>query len=275
VNLQEYISSGIVESYVLGLASTEEQREFEQYCAQHPELVAARERFEESLEKTAMAGVAVAPPATIKENVWSKIKETEARVVSLPQNNNSEPAIKTASARSNWFRYVAAASIILLAGSTILNFYFYRQYQSYNERYNELYASTQQMANANKALQTRNEELQSGIRMMKDPNTQPIAMKGTPASPGSLATVYWNKTTSDVYVLVNNLPAPAADQQYQLWAFVDGTPVNAGFVDMQSADGMIKMKNFARAELFAITLEKKDRKDITTPQGPVYVLGKI
>jgi anti-sigma-K factor RskA len=42
VNKQEYISSGIVESYVLGLASAEERNEFEQMCSQYPDVLAAR-----------------------------------------------------------------------------------------------------------------------------------------------------------------------------------------------------------------------------------------
>jgi anti-sigma-K factor RskA len=272
VNLQAYISSGIVESYVLGLASIEEQREFEQYCSQHPELIAARESFELCLEKNAVAN-AVVPPQQVKENIWRKINESTTPVVPIAQNNNNHA--KPVSINTNWLKYAAAVAVILLLGSTLLNFYFYRQYQAYNAKYDALFASTQEMANNNKILQTRNEELQGGIRMMKDPATLPVSMKGTPDAPGSLATLYWNKTTSDVYMLVNNLPALAADQEYQLWAFVDGQPVNAGFLDMHLSDGMLKMKNFARAESFAITLEKKGRANINAPQGKVYVFGKI
>jgi anti-sigma-K factor RskA len=274
VNLQEYISSGIVESCVLGLASKQEQQEFEQYCAQYPELVAARESFELSLEKTALAAQ-VAPPEQVKAAVWNKIKDSATPSVLTTSSNADNPVIEMHPVIKPIWRYVAAASVILLVGSTLLNFYFYRQYQSYNARYDALFASTQQMADANKVLQTRNEELQSGILLMKDPGTLQVPMKGTTVSPASLATVYWNKKTTDVYMLVNSLPQPAADQQYQLWAFVDGRPVDAGFLDMQDTDGIVKMKNFARAEAFAITLEKKGRTDISVPAGQVYVLGKM
>ncbi len=53
MNIKEYISSGIVESYVLGLASEEERTEFEQLCKQYPELVTARDSFEVLIEKQA------------------------------------------------------------------------------------------------------------------------------------------------------------------------------------------------------------------------------
>jgi anti-sigma-K factor RskA len=273
VNLQEYISSGIIESYVLGLASTEEQQEFEQLCSQHPELIAARENFERELEKHALANQ-VAPPIVLKENIWNKIKEPKAPA--LPSEKNiAVQSVPQMTIRSvGWLKYAAAASVILLLGSTLLNFYFYQQYNSYSARYEALFASTQQMASANKVLQVRNDELQTGIRIMKDPGTQLVALKGTAGSPSSLATIYWNKTTSDVYMLVNNLPTPGPDQQYQLWAFIDGKPVDAGFLNMQGSDGILKMKNFTRAEVFAITLEQKGRKDISAPTGMVYVLGK-
>ena len=61
MNVQEYISSGIVESYVLGLASDEERKEFEQMCVQYPDVLAARNGFELVLEKKAMEN-AIIPP---------------------------------------------------------------------------------------------------------------------------------------------------------------------------------------------------------------------
>ena len=58
----------MVESYVLGLASNEERREFEQLCAQYPELLLARMAFEQAIEKQAMAN-AIAPDAGLKNPI--------------------------------------------------------------------------------------------------------------------------------------------------------------------------------------------------------------
>ncbi|WP_350340234.1 anti-sigma factor [Paraflavitalea speifideaquila] len=50
-------------------------------------------------------------------------------------------------------------------------------------------------------------------------------------------------------------PAPApAGRQYQLWALVDGKPVDAGMLD--NCDGLCQLKNIQQAQAFAITLEK-------------------
>ena len=74
MNVQEYISSGIVESYVLGLASDEERREFEQRCMQYPEVLAARNAFEMAMEKQALEN-AIAPPADLKKRIFEEIKD--------------------------------------------------------------------------------------------------------------------------------------------------------------------------------------------------------
>jgi hypothetical protein len=63
VNVKEYISSGIIESYVLGMTSEEERQEFEQACTQYPEIVKARESFELSLEQVLLQE-SIQPPFT-------------------------------------------------------------------------------------------------------------------------------------------------------------------------------------------------------------------
>ena len=68
MNVQDYISSGIIESYVMGLANESERTEFEQLCTQYPELVAARRDFEERLEHHAFEN-AETPPSMVKVKV--------------------------------------------------------------------------------------------------------------------------------------------------------------------------------------------------------------
>ncbi|MGZ8517919.1 MAG: anti-sigma factor domain-containing protein, partial [Chitinophagaceae bacterium] len=96
-------------------------------------------------------------------------------------------------------------------------------------------------------------------------------------SPASFATVYWDTTSKDVILVVNNLPRPAGDKQYQLWALLDGKPIDVGMIDNDIFTGekklMIQMKNVSGAQAFAITLEKKGGNP--TPQGPMYTLGNL
>jgi anti-sigma-K factor RskA len=261
VNIQEYISSGVIESYVLGLASAEERAAFEELEVLHPEVRAAREAFELSLENHALSN-AITPPSEIKQKVWATIKP----VVGM----QSETPVR----RIGMARYMSAAAIILLIGSTALNFYFYNRYRSTTTKYDELVAGMQQMAKDNSVQQAKLDLYASSFRMMNDTNMAVVALKGRPLSPLSKSTIYWDKQTKNVWLQVNNLPEPSAGTQYQLWAIVDGQPVDAGVFDVTDPYAMVKLKNIPRAEAFAITLEKKGGSPAPHLDA-MYVMGAV
>lgn len=255
MNIQEYISSGIVESYVLGLASDEERREFEQLCRQYPELQQARTDFELALEKQAMAN-ALTPDAAVKNNLFSELG-LQAKVA---------PIAPVPVRKMNGWKYAAAACIALLAGSIYLNI-------TLSSKNNQLRSDL-----GHTAVQLK--EVREDIALLRGRSDVKMAsLKGTPESPQSYTTVYWDTTSHDVYLLVNNLPKPADSLQYQLWALADGQPVDLGFISdeyfVQQDQLLLKAKNAQNAQAFAITLEKKGRADVSKPAGTMYVLGNL
>ena len=72
MDIKAYIESGIIESYVLGMADDQERAELEQYSRQYPEIRAAIDAFELSLEQNAMAN-AIQPAAHVKANILAEI----------------------------------------------------------------------------------------------------------------------------------------------------------------------------------------------------------
>jgi len=73
MNIKEYILSGIIESYVLGLASEEERKEFEQLCARYAELTDFQGSFEEVLKAYVLENQ-VAPPEHLRSVTEEAIK---------------------------------------------------------------------------------------------------------------------------------------------------------------------------------------------------------
>jgi anti-sigma-K factor RskA len=272
VNVQEYISSGIIESYVLGLASPEERAEFESMCDHYPEVRTARDAFELTLEKFAL-GNGVEPPSFLRNEIFAKtLTGVEKNNSYARRSTNGQGHVVP----MGWVRYIAVASIFLLIASTILNYYFFSQYKQYSAKYEQLVQSQEQMASANQTLQAKLQDYESALNLIKDPAMAVVKMPSVPTSPSlnSLATVYWDTRSKDVYLLVNNLPRPAIDKQYQLWAMVDGKPVDAGVFDVKDGISFVKMKNIPQAQAFAITLEKKGGSISPTMQS-MYVLGKV
>ena len=297
MNIQEYISSGIVQSYVLGLADEAERAEFERMCDLHPEVRAARDEFEIALEQHALENQ-VQPSATVKSRVFSAIG-MESVTPDTAQNSSplrgtplSKGAVETREENSrvpesfkreaevvrmsSWKKFLSAAAVILLLISVGFNFYLYNRSKQYSAQYQDLLAQQTQLAANNDVLQTRLTEYESAMNMMKDPSMAVVKMPAIPngPDPSSLTTVYWHTTTKDVFLAVNNLPAPAADHQYQLWAMVDGKPVDAGVFEIKQGPGMVKMKNIPKAQAFAITLEKKGGSP-TPSLDKLYVMGKV
>lgn len=286
MNIQEYISSGIVEAYVLGLAEPAERDEFERMCAQYPEVREAREAFEISLEQYAMLNQ-VQPSPNLKSRIFAAIDINavqpggtgtagNAFAPSSSFDGQAEPWKARVVGMAGWQRYLAAACIALLVVSTALNFYFFSQSRKYSQAYTDLLAQQTATASNNQVLQARMLEYERAMQWMKDPNMAIVKMPAIPNSPdpNSVTTVYWDTLTRDVYLAVNQLPQPAADQQYQLWALVDGKPVDAGVIELGTSTGVTKMKNIPRADAFAITLEKRGG-SLTPSLDKLYVMGKV
>lgn len=257
MNIQEYISSGVVESYVLGLLTAQERFEFEQICAAHPEVKAAREAFELQLEKEAMQH-AVSPPAELKQRIADTIFQTKN-----PAGITEQALVKKLPARnSGWLRIAAAACFLLLAGSLWWNMSLRNENRKIKAALDE---SGRQMAQVEKAAKA----------MQGNPANRMAILTGTKISPQSSATVYWDTTSHDVYLLVNNLPVPASDQQYQLWALLDGKPLDMGVLEITKKPlQLYQMKNVQAAQAFAITLEKKGGSP-TPSLNKMYVLGSL
>jgi anti-sigma-K factor RskA len=251
VDIKEYISGGIVESYVLGLATEQERAEFEKLSLEYPELVQARLAFERVLEVQAIEN-AIDPPVSARNSLMKRLNFTGDQkqttlVKHLPGNNN-------------WWKYAAAACLVLLAASLYWNISLYNKNKKLDADY------TEKIAKLN--------EMKEDMHVLQNPGIKMATMKGMDASPQSFATVYWDTTSHDVYLLANNLPRPASDKQYQLWAIFKGKPVDLGVFDIKEERLLIRAKNAQGAEAFAITLEKKGGSP-EGPKGDMYVMGNL
>jgi anti-sigma-K factor RskA len=259
LNVKEYISSGVIESCVLGLATDEEQKELQEVCARYPEIAAAKASFEEALEMQLLSD-AIAPPAQLKSQVLDKIK-----VVTVEQEREETGRAETPVRRLDVWRWVAAASVVLLAGVTWWAF-------QTNNRYNDLKATAEKMRQQLDAQSNQLATLQNDAEMLRREGMKMVAMHGS-QNKTVYSTIYWDTLTKDVYLMVNNLPQPASDQQYQLWALLDGKPIDLGVIEARQQRLLYRMKNVQQAQAFAITLEPRGGRP--TPTGAPVVLSNL
>jgi anti-sigma-K factor RskA len=276
VDASRFISSGAIEAYVGKLATPADVQELERYVEQSPEVAAAVDDCQLDMEQYITLQSVTPPPAvkaklleilTFEEEARNNGTYTEETVV---EESPREPILV-----SGIWRWVAAASIIIAAGSALFGYTYFNRYNDYKGRYEGLLAENTSLAANKEVLRTRMEQAESSLHMVKDPAMKAVKMAGTKAFPNTMATVYWNTTSKEVFVLVNNLPQPSSDKQYQLWAIVDGKPVDMGVFDTneQTSALLQKMKSIEKAEMFAVTLETKGGSPTPT-LDQMYVAGK-
>lgn len=240
----EIISSGLLELYAAGMASPEEIQQVEAAARQYPEVATELNAIEQAMENYAMAE-AVVPDAAVKEKLMQRI---EADAIPL----HSAPVVPLYPASNVW-KYVAAASIILLVGSAILNFSLYQKNSS----------AGAELAAVKQDLQQQKElaaAMHNDMGIMTDKNAMPVSLKNMPNETDGAARVYWMQTNGDVYVDPSFMPQAPAGMQYQLWAIVDGKPVSGGMIPLNNGNSihLKKMKSFGNVKIqaFAISLEK-------------------
>lgn len=264
MDIQAYIESGIIESYVLGMASDVEAAELIQLCKQYPAIQKALIDFEIAFEAQTMNATVEVPAGNQDKIKTALLNEGlfNAPIVEMQKHN----------LYVGFSKYVAAASIILLVISGGLNIYFYNKFKETAGQYQAMLLEKNSLQANNQLIQTKALDLYNSMQMMTDPAMKKVSMPGVAGKEKSLATVFWDTKSKDVYVLPNKLPQAKPGMQYQLWAIVDGKPVDAGMIG--DCAGLCKMKNIPQASMFAITLEHEGG-SAQPDMSEMYVAGKV
>lgn len=280
MDIKVYIDSGIIESYVLGLAEPEEILEIERLKEEYPQVQMGIDDFSIAIEEQAFKN-AVAPPQEIKAQLLASLQfspgsrlshDTPLVVAYNSSLNHNKPVVSITPSTTNW-KYLAAASIILFVFSATVNLMLYNRYTTTKSEYAALINERNTLQANNQVFQTKIKDYQFASQMMADPTIAMVQLKDPSNKENNMTTVFWDSKTKEVYLLTNKLPAPDKNQQYQLWALVDGKPVDAGVLDPQCTS-VCKMKNILRAQAFAITLEKAGGSPVPT-MDKLYVMGNI
>ena len=305
MNTKEYIESGIIESYVLGVTTVGESAEVEQLALEYSEIQAEIESVSNTIENYALQ-FEKEPPAFLKDKIKAKLFSEpisadrfqaavhggQATVANeqlagdsgqlavdsqqLPNskktNENPREIVSLGGASApqrSIFRMVA--SWVLLALSVAGNVWFFSNWKNSEEKLVALETQNQVLAQEGKALKA---SYQEEMAVLQNPDFKVITLTGQPVSPTAKALIYFDKNKKEVYLSALKLPKAPTGKQYQLWAFVDGKPVNAGLIDDNG--NVMKMKPFDKVEAFAISLETTGGSTTEAgPKGAVYVMGPV
>lgn len=150
MDLHDYIESGIIESYLLGLASADEAELFDRMRSLYPELNTEIAATEYKIQKLMQAD-GVTPPA----KVWNKLSE---RIKPHHQDGyysrtggrseTADPFTYVLQPRNNtitvsiWWRCAFIALVVVVMALLASTVYFYQQFRSVEERLMRLYPTS-------------------------------------------------------------------------------------------------------------------------------------
>ncbi|MCR9152582.1 MAG: anti-sigma factor [Bacteroidetes bacterium] len=278
---KKYIESGIIDDYVMGFVSEQEQREVQCLSKIYPEINEALRQAEDLMGTWALES-AMEPPAGLKEKIMANLGEQEpAPVVMSPIKETEDdkkviPLNREAADNKPPLGWIAAAAAILLS--------FFMAYQ-WQDSLNFMRAMEQEIVSQDQDLEdlqnklqyeAKDRELYQGLwAAVSEPGVQRIELNAVKEDQSALATVYWNPESEKTFVFRDQLPQEGNEAQYQLWAIVAGKPVSIGLLDQGSTE--LQLQNMAAisdADAFAITLEPLGGSENPTMEQMV-VLGKV
>ncbi|SFT65219.1 Anti-sigma-K factor RskA [Lishizhenia tianjinensis] len=252
---KEYILSGKLENYVFGALGAEDRLEVERMCALYPEVKKEKDSMEEALAAYVRT-LSTRPPAEIKARIMAAIHQ-------LPQEKllSKVPSVSKGKTRS-LAPVLWAASIALIFGFGV-NHYLDTARKSevelaFKEEQEKLIAQKEKYAQAVIELRDSLRYERNYADFVMDEQTNLIRLKGTENFPDASVKIFYNAGQQEYIVKSDKLPMPSADKQYQLWAIVDGKPLDLGVMDKQlvlSDRINFELKDQAQLQAFAITLE--------------------
>jgi anti-sigma-K factor RskA len=278
----EYIESGILETYALGAATPGEQQEVERMAMAHPEVREALDRILADMESYATLH-AIQPDDAVRDRIFQSITAQPTAAAPSGSNQNSMPdagrmlPLSPPTSPARWKVFAAAASVLLLVSAAI-NLVLYSQLSNASGRISELESQNTTLAANYTNLQIETSEADSlrneaiaMVQFLRNPATKTVPLNSVLDGHPMKAMVHWDTNTKMVAVDPMTLPATEEGKQYELWAIVKGKPVAAGVFSVTDSTGIHMMQAVPEADAFAVTLEREG--GVASPEGPMYVLG--
>jgi anti-sigma-K factor RskA len=255
VDRKAYIESGILEAYAMGFASVEEVREVENNLRLYPELQEELERIQEALNAHAISN-AKQPPADLKARIQASLFNDTTTQIPARKNFIMQ------------YRIAAVIALLAIAGNLLL----FMQWKETSKRLVALESQNSQYAGQIEALKASYQSASGQLAFIADPRVRKIEMKPVGKLTALPATLYYNSSEGTLLARVNDLPAAPAGKQYQLWAIVEGKPVDLGLYI--PGGNLQEMKKILSPQAFAVTLEKEGGSAVPT-MDQMVVMGEV
>ncbi len=274
MKIEEYIASGIIEAYIFDQLSALERADVQRMSIKYPEVNLAISEAEETFLAFTEKG-SIAPPATVKAKLFNQLGIANQIDAKAANETKIVPISDHGPTNNGFYAYISAAASIIAILGIVLSLYYRGQWQESESRISQLLTQNETLAQQYNVVKNQADQYAYNVDILRQPGIETVAMKGLDISPDAYATVHWNKKSNEVFLNAKKMPTNPEAFQYQLWAIVDGAPVDMGLFDVAGdMTSLLKMKTAENASAFAVTLEPRGG-SVNPTMEQMYVIGQI
>jgi anti-sigma-K factor RskA len=251
-----------------------ELRKIETVIAGDAELLRLGAELDDAAATLALLAEPVAPPMALRERILAstRIRTAMPRRVGSARDGSENVVNFPGQPRSQtteWLKRglaIAAMLLLVVSAGTII-----RQVRRASEAASDLVRSNEKVQDLERQL-THEREIRD---LLTNPNTNMIALNGTPEMPAAHAKFMYDRATGKGMLMADQLPAAPAGKAYQLWFIVDGKPMPSKvFKPGENGRGEMEAQvpPEARAKAtFAVNMEKES--GAQQPEGKMYLVS--
>ena len=254
MDIENYLQSGKLEQYVLGLSSPEERKEVELFAKEYPEVDSYIVELHGCMNTCSEAHEI---PMTEEPEQKSKCKTFQLISKRNLVAENKQDSSHQKTINVSWT--VGLASFFVI-GLSALSIFLYQGQQSVKSEVSLLTTQLHHLKKDNEQLKDGNEKMTQQYVVLKDANTRHVNLQGLNIAPQAHGIVYWNKDQGKAYLSICNLPTSPEGYQYQVWADINGHHQNVGVLDINSTDVLHDLSFTKNCNGFCVTLEKEGAK---------------
>lgn len=269
---EELIHSGLLELYAFDACTAEEKLVVEQMLAKYPEVQQEFNNIQHALHTFAQ-NEAITPPAQIKNKIKAQLTFDSAQT-STPTLQVAHKSKERKNQTLTLYKVGFAASLLATCLTGYLALTYRSQLKNTQAQLAELNTKNSVLSeNINRASLQYN-SLNKQVAVLKNADFKACKLAGVPNFPEASMVVYWNPKSQETYISIEKLPSLPAGKQFQLWALVDGKPIDAGVFDNNDSTGLIQVTATLAAQMFAVTIENTGG-SATPTLDQMVVAGKI
>ena len=238
------LEQGILELYLLGELTANEQLQVETILKSDSELKSVFNTLEKHFETLAFEN-SIQPPPTVKERLMQKVKITNEKIIPLQKTIPFKFYLAVA----------ASISAFLLLGSIWI-------FTQLNNTKKELQIVNEQKEILLKDIQILADNLEDQnqyFNIINSPETEQYILLGNASAPNTEVVSYVNNINKQVIIYTKSLPILDDNHDYQMWADVKGVMIDMGVIPKDKT--LLAMNYIENAESFNITIEPSGGSD--------------